>query len=193
MNGSSGSRDSEREAVFEGIYDTLWAPLQRHVECVVDDDSEVAEIVSEVFLLAWRKLDAAKPLGLVWLIRAADNKLKDRERSRRARARMMDTVHAVYAKPSDDDMLEHLAVRHAIATVLTQRERRIVMLAYWDQLAAGEIAELLRCSQATVWTTLSRARKKLEAELGVGDDPEATSETARLAVEVARPAPRTAG
>ncbi|MEV4667583.1 RNA polymerase sigma factor [Microbacterium sp. LWO12-1.2] len=191
MNGRSEARNGEREAVFKGIYDTLWAPVQRHVECVVEDDSEVAEIVSDVFLLAWRKLDVAKPLGLIWLIRAADNKLKDRERSRRARARAMDTVHAVYAAPSDDDMLDNLAVRQAVATVLTQRERRIVMLAYWDQLAAGEIAELLRCSQASVWKTLSRARKKLEVELGLGDG-EAAAE-ARRAVEAARPAPRMTG
>lgn len=191
MNGRSEARNGEREAVFKEIYDTLWAPVQRHVECVVEDDSEVAEIVSDVFLLAWRKLDVAKPLGLIWLIRAADNKLKDRERSRRARARAMDTVHAVYAAPSDDDMLDSLAVRQAVDTALTQRERRIVMLAYWDQLAAGEIAELLRCSQASVWKTLSRARKKLEMELGLGDGEDAAE--ARRAVEAARPAPRTTG
>lgn len=191
MSGRSDARDREREAVFKEIYDTLWAPLQHHVECVVEDDSEVAEIVSEVFLLAWRKLDAAKPLGLVWLIRAADNKLKDRERSRRARARALDAVHVTYADPNDEDMLDSLAVRHAVDTVLTPRERRMVMLAYWDQLAAGEIAELFRCSQATVWTTLSRARKKLEAELGFGADE--VSDQARIAVETARPNPRTTG
>ncbi|MFJ2552877.1 RNA polymerase sigma factor [Microbacterium sp. NPDC087591] len=191
MSGRSQARDSTREAVFKEIYDTLWAPLQRHVECMVDDDSEVAEIVSDVFLLAWRKLDTAKPLGLIWLIRAADNKIKDRERSHRARARAMDTVHAVFAAPGDDDMLETLAVRHAIEKVLTQRERRVVKLAYWDQLAAGEIAELLRCSQASVWTTLSRARKKLEAELGLGEGEPAVE--ARRRVEAARPAPRTTG
>lgn len=191
MSGRSQARDSTREAVFKEIYDTLWAPLQRHVECTVDDDSEVAEIVSDVFLLAWRKLDTAKPLGLIWLIRAADNKLKDRERSSRARSRAMDTVHTVYVAPSDGDMLETLAVRHAIEKVLTLRERRVVKLAYWDQLAAGEIAELLRCSQASVWTTLSRARKKLEAELGLGEGEPAVE--ARRRVEAARPAPRTTG
>ncbi|MCK2037012.1 sigma-70 family RNA polymerase sigma factor [Microbacterium sp. SSW1-49] len=191
MNGRSDAGRSPREAVFKEIYDTLWAPLQRHVECVVDDDSAVAEIVSDVFLLAWRKLDTAKPLGLIWLIRAADNKIKDRERRSRARARAMDTVHTVYAAPSDDDMLDTLAVRHAVEVALTQRERRIVKLAYWDQLSAGEIAELLRCSQASVWKTLSRARKKLEVELGLGTG-EAAAE-ARRAVEAARPAPRTTG
>ncbi|MHC9044295.1 RNA polymerase sigma factor [Microbacterium saperdae] len=191
MSGRSEARSTQREAIFKEIYDTLWAPVQRHVECVVEDDSEVTEIVSDVFLLAWRKLDAAKPLGLIWLIRAADNKLKDRERSRRARARAMETVHAVYAAPGDDDMLDALAVRHAVVKALTQRERRIVMLAYWDQLSAGEIAELLRCSQASVWTTLSRARKKLERELGLGESEGAAE--ARQAVEAARPAPRTTG
>ncbi|WEK60032.1 MAG: sigma-70 family RNA polymerase sigma factor [Candidatus Microbacterium colombiense] len=191
MSARSEARDADREAAFKKIYDTFWAPIRRHVECVVDDEHEVSEIVSDVFLLAWKKLDPSRPLGLIWLLRAADNKLKDRERSRRARERAWEAVHTVYAAPSEESLLDSLAVRHAIDTVLTPRERQIVMLSYWDQLAAGEVAQVLRCSQASVWTTLSRARKKLETELGldqVDDEPDALGTTS-----AAESDPRSAG
>lgn len=161
--------EAERERVFTELYAQHWAAVQRHVECLVEEDSEVAEIVADVFLLAWRKLDVSRPLGVVWLLRACDNKLKDRARSQRAHARAIDAVRAAHTH-RNDDVLDTLAVQRAIATVLTPRERRIVMLAYWDRLAAGEIAELLRCTQGTVWTTLSRARGKLQAELVFAED-----------------------
>ena len=49
------------------------------------------------------------------------------------------------------------------------------MLTYWDGLAVGEIAELLRASESRVRKTLGRARERLHAELGsegliTGDD-----------------------
>ena len=166
MSRRAEERAAERERVFTAIYAQHCAAVQSHAECTLDDDSEVAEVVADVFLLAWRKLDPACPLGLVWLLRACDNKLKDRDRSERAHARAIDAVRTGHRAPQGD-LLDALAVRRAIDTVLTPRERRIVILAYWDRLAAGEIAELLRCSQGTVWTTLSRARRKLQSELGL--------------------------
>ena len=59
--------------------------------------------------------------------------------------------------------------------VLTTRERRIIMLTYWDGLAEGEIAELLRASEPRVRKTLHRAQTRLRRKLGLegvtsGDD-----------------------
>lgn len=150
-----------------------WARVQHHVECAVDDEEEAADLVSEVFALAWLKLDERKPLGLIWLLRTADNKLKDRERKTRAEDRALEALRRRPQGERPSDILDALAVRHAIAVVLTPREKRMIVLFYWDRLAAGEIAELLRCSQSAVFTTLSRARAKLERELGLDRLPEA--------------------
>jgi len=120
--------------------------------------------MSEVFSLAWVKLDERAPLGLDWLLRVADNKLKDRSRNLRARDRAIEAIR-LFSRRGIHDLLDSLAVRQAIEVVLTPRERRLINLFYWDRLAAGEIASLVGCSQAAVFTTLSRARSKLEAEL----------------------------
>lgn len=157
---------AERVGVFNEIFVAHWGAVRHHVECVLDDDDEVSDLVSEVFSLAWVKLDVLRPLGLIWLLRTADNKLKDRDRTLRVRAGAMEAVRRMAEGARAHDLLDSLAVRHAIDSALTPRERRFVIFFYWDRLAAGEIAELDRCSQASVFTTLSRARAKLIGELG---------------------------
>jgi RNA polymerase sigma factor (sigma-70 family) len=168
------AREAERVAAFNTIFAANWARVQHHVECVIDDEEEAADLVSEVFALAWLKLNERKPLGLVWLLRVADNKLKDRARTARAEGRALEALRSRTTGERSSDILDAIAVRHAIESVLTPREKRMVVLFYWDRLAAGEIAELLRCSQSVVFTSLSRARAKLEHELGLEDLPDAS-------------------
>lgn len=157
---------AERVGAFNEIFVAHWGSVRHHVECVLDDDDEVSDLVSEVFSLAWAKLDPLRPLGLIWLLRTADNKLKDRDRTLRARAGAVEGIRRMIEGSRAHDVLDSLAVRQAIDSVLTARERRFVIFFYWDRLAAGEIAEVDRCSPASVFTTLSRARAKLIGELG---------------------------
>lgn len=165
------SREDRRVIAFNHVFEENWARVRHHVECVIDDPDEVSDLVSEVFSLAWSKLNERKPLGLIWLLRVADNKLKDRERRTLTEIRVMEALRRGSKSQRSADSLDAIAVRHAIDAVLTLREKRMIILFYWDRLAAGEIAELLRCSQSVVFTTLSRARAKLEAELGPLREP----------------------
>lgn len=159
-----------RRAVFAEVFDTNWSRVRRHIEAYVDDSDEVDELVSDVFGLAWEKLKPAHPMGLPWLLRTADNKLRDRDRRTRSRDRAMEAlVRGVEDRPHAVDELERVAVRDAVSA-LSSHERRVVIMTYWDELSAGEIAETLRCSQGSVWTTLSRARGKLRDRLGLSPD-----------------------
>lgn len=153
-------------AAFSRVFDAHWATVRAHIECHLDDEDEVSDLLAEVFSVMWAKLDAANPPGLLWLLRVTDNKLKDRDRSLRARAKAMDAISHREGIRQASDLLDEIAVRQAVATVLTPRERRFVTLFYWDRLSAGEIAEMLHCSQSVVFTALSRARAKLVVELG---------------------------
>lgn len=150
--------------MFSNIFRAYGENIRHHIACEVDDEDEVSDLVSEVFSLAWIKLDERAPLALGWLLRVADNKLRDRSRNLRARDRAIDAIQ-LFSRRRFQDLLDSLAVRQAIDLSLTPRERRIVNLFYWDRLSAGEIASLVGCSQAAVFTTLSRARSKLGAEL----------------------------
>lgn len=157
-----------KEVVFRRLFDDYWPRVHRHLDCYIDDSDEVDEITAEIFTVAWRKLDAAHPMPLTWFLRAANNKLRDRSRRVRSRDRALEALVRGLESPSEKlDPLEVLALRTALIA-LSARERQIVVLTYWDDLSAGEVAEVLRTSQSAVWTTLTRARAKLRAQLEGG-------------------------
>lgn len=175
MTGRSEDPNSLHDEVFTRVFDAHWAALRHHIEGAVTDDDEVTEIVSAVFLEAWTRLDVAKPMGRVWLFRAADRELRARTGRTTSRLAVLDAVHHGMAGTSEepgaadlsaDEMPDRDSVLRALA-VLTSRQRRIIMLAYWDGLTEGEISELVRYPRRSVRTILRRAEKRIRDALGL--------------------------
>jgi RNA polymerase sigma factor (sigma-70 family) len=167
MNARSLDPNAVRNEVFTRVFDEHWASVRHHIECVVDDDAEVTEIVSEVFLLAWSRLKPARPMGRVWLLRAAERRLRARSGRRLTLHTALDAVHAgVTGDSTPPGRVGRAEVVRALG-VLSARERRIIMLTYWDGLAVGEIAELSRASESRVRKMLHRAQDRLRTELGL--------------------------
>jgi RNA polymerase sigma factor (sigma-70 family) len=167
VHGGSGVERLRRQRVFVELFEAHWARVRRHIECVVENDDEVDELVADVFRVGWEKLKPDSPMGLPWLLRTADNKLRDRERRSRSRDRaLVALTRRASVRASEFDALDRLEVRDALSK-LSARERRVVMMTYWDELSAGEIAEVMGCSQGSVWTLLSRARAKLRSHLSL--------------------------
>ncbi|MFJ4172565.1 RNA polymerase sigma factor [Microbacterium sp. NPDC089696] len=165
------SPDEHKAVVYRRLFDENWPRVRRHLACFLDDADEVDELTAEVFMIAWKKLNPAQPMGLTWFLRTADNKVKDTHRRARSKDRALDALTRGLQEPSEElHPLESLALREALRS-LNARERHVVVLTYWDDLTAGEVAEVLRCSQAAVWTTLTRARGKLRRNLDeTGED-----------------------
>lgn len=167
MNGRSHDRATRRNEIFNQVFDAHWAPVRHHIEWIVDDDAEVSETLSEVFLLAWARLDPDRPMGLVWLLRAADARLHGRARRPCPRTKALDAVHeGLGGDPRSIGVVGRAAVREAFVA-LSGRERRIIMLTHWDGLSVGEIAEVLRRPHPWVSRILSRAQDKLRLRLDV--------------------------
>lgn len=175
MSGRSPDPNTLRDEVFTRVFDDHWAAVRHHIECVIEDDVEVTEIVSEVFLLAWSRLKPAHPMGRVWLLRAAERSIRARSGRAMTLHTALDAVHTgVTGDPAPPGRVGRVGVGRAVG-VLTPRERRIIMLTYWDGLSVGEIAQLLRTSESRVRKTLHRAQNRLRSELGLegvvsGDD-----------------------
>lgn len=158
-----------KDVVFRRLFDEQWARVRHHLEMFVDDKDEVDDLAAEVFVIAWRKLDPTRPLAPAWFLRTAHNKLRDRSRRNRSRERAFEALTRGLEVPAEPlDPMEVLALRAAVQS-LNARERQVVVLTYWDGLSAGEISEVLRTSQAAVWTTLTRARGKLRRRLEGGE------------------------
>jgi len=164
VRGAPTGGSPSKEVLYRHLFDEHWPRVRRHVACFVDNAEEVDEIAAEVFVVAWRKLNPAKPMGLRWFLRVADNRLRDVMRRGQSRTRAIEAMTRGMQASEELDPLEALALRQALQS-LNARERQIVVLTYWDGLSAGEVSEVLRCTQAAVWTTLTRARQKLRGQL----------------------------
>ncbi|CAH0184152.1 RNA polymerase sigma factor CnrH [Microbacterium foliorum] len=153
-----------KAVLYRTLFDEYWPRVRRHVACFIDNSEEVDEIAAEVFVVAWRKLNPAKPMGLRWFLRVADNKLRDVMRRSQSRTRAIEAMTRGMQASEELHPLEALALRQALQS-LNARERQVVVLTYWDGLSAGEVSDVLRSSEAAVWTTLTRARQKLRGQL----------------------------
>lgn len=163
---SSGSEDpnSLRNEVFSRLFDENWAAVRHHIECVVDDDAEVTELVSEVFVTAWAQLRPGHPLGRPWLLRIADRRLRRQWRGIADRPAVTEAVHLAVMAGEPDGSLCHRDFLRALSG-LRVRERRIIMLTYWDGLTVGEIVESMRISRSRADRIFRRAQEKLRAAL----------------------------
>jgi len=167
MTGRGDDPNSLRNEAFSRVFDANWAAVRHHVECVIDEDAEVTELVSEVFLTAWIKLDPARPMARAWLLREADRRLRRRFGRIADRPAVTRAVHTGLAgQSSAGTAVPHDRILRALAG-LSAKERRIIMLTYWDGLAAGEAAESMGTSRPSAEKTLRRAQMKLRRGLGL--------------------------
>ncbi|WP_308220838.1 sigma-70 family RNA polymerase sigma factor [Microbacterium sp. CIAB417] len=168
LNTRSEQRQAEKRRVFDPLFSRYWLPVTRHVECYLDVDAEVYEVVAQVFQIAWERLRPARPGGLTWLLRIAEGVLRDRRRRGGLREPVLDAVHKnVVTNPAEASTLDRRDVLQAMAR-LNERERRVVVLTYWDGLSTGEAAEVMRSRPGAVRATLRRAREKLRDALEGG-------------------------
>lgn len=124
------------------------------------------EVVSDVFLAAWRQPEALRP-GLVkgWLAAVARNKAKNRLRQA---GRDLPLEEDALELPGPDDppgeyerAVERQLVRHAVDS-LPGPDREVFIRHYYYAQTVAEIADRMEMNQSTVKTKLRRGRMKLK-------------------------------
>jgi RNA polymerase sigma-70 factor, ECF subfamily len=136
------------------------------------------DVVSEVFLTAWRRLDRVPADALPWLLGVARRVLANTRRASGRHPTVALADVATEASPATDPA-ERLAVAQAFAR-LSERDREVLMLVAWDGLTGARAARALGCSVAAFHVRLHRARGRLTRALedaGARPDPSVLSET----------------
>jgi RNA polymerase sigma factor (sigma-70 family) len=140
------------------------------------------DLVSIVFLEAWRRVDKKLPSGkeLPWLFGIATNVVRNRRRSERRYAAALRRVSQPSSEPSfaddsderiDDEELMGRAL--ALLARLPRREQEVFALCAWSGLSYEDAAIALRIPVGTVRSRLSRARARLqELDPGIGHNGE---------------------
>lgn len=138
------------------------------------------DLVSIVFLEAWRRHDTPLPRGkeLPWLFGIATNVVRNRRRAERRHAAALKRVplpspDPSFADDSDQRVDDEELMGRALGLVarLPRREQEVFALCAWSELSYEDAAIALRIPVGTVRSRLSRARARLqELDPGIGHE-----------------------
>jgi|SRR5579859_3059012 len=189
MDPSDGRLWARSRAGDSGAFGLLF---ERHAKAIynycfrrVGDWAAAEDLVSIVFLEAWRRRDKALPDDKVlpWLYGIATNVLRNRRRSERrfaaALRRMPPTeADADFAERSDERLDDQRRMRRVLDLLaeLPRREQDVLALCSWMELSYEEAAFALNIPVGTVRSRLSRARIHLrELYAGYGHEEVCTN------------------
>jgi RNA polymerase sigma factor (sigma-70 family) len=163
---------------FEALFDQHSRAILGYALRRVKEPADAADVVSETFLVVWRRMDAVPHDGVrAWLYGVARRVLANSRRGDTRRDQLGDRLRqelAIALPPLEiDDRVG--AVRAALAT-LADDDQEILRLAFWEELAPIDIATVLGIPDATARTRLHRARKRLREALE-GPGPPAAPRT----------------
>ena len=138
------------------------AYARRHI-----GDDLAQEVVSDTFMVAWRKWDSVPDPAIGWLIATARGVIRNRRRSLR-RQHDLEARVALLDQVASPDATESVLVRqdalHRLAE-LSDQHREALLMTSWDGLTSEEAAEALGIRPAAFRRRVSRARASLN------DDP----------------------
>jgi RNA polymerase sigma-70 factor, ECF subfamily len=133
-------------------------------------DGEIEDLVQEVFLIAHRKLHqfdgSCSPgtwlYGICWRVASQSRRRRKIERLFGLRRREEATV---FPPENADQTLSKAQLKrhfHQLLDQLGSRKRQVLILYEVEGYSGAEIARLLGCKEATVWSRLHHARKDFQ-------------------------------
>jgi len=153
-----------REERFTQLHERHFEAIRRYAfrraPALADD------IVSETFLVAWRRIDDVPDDERPWLFGVARNARLNLQRSARRQQAAAGRLAAHPPNAADDADQRREALVPALSS-LSERDREILLLHAWEGLNRREIAAVLGCSAANVSVRLHRARTRFAAALAV--------------------------
>jgi RNA polymerase sigma-70 factor (ECF subfamily) len=163
MSGPDGSSPAER---FRLLHADTYPDLLRFVERRVPD-GEAEDVVSTVFLTAWRRFHELPDDTRPWLFAVARKTMANRARGL-LRRRALDVRLVSLPAPAPSDDATSAAVRIDLERAwraLRPADREVLALIAFDGLTAEQAATVLGCGRSTFAMRLGRARQRLQAAL----------------------------
>jgi RNA polymerase sigma factor (sigma-70 family) len=156
---------------FERLFQETRVSLSAYLVSRCNDPELAADLFSETYLIAWRKLNSIPPgdQARLWLFGVARNLMLKGFRQRRVADALVERLagelrRAHVEHPQIDD--QPRALLHAALNSLPEDDREILMLTAWEGLTPREIAAVMGISANVVRVRLHRARRRVEQRLG---------------------------
>jgi RNA polymerase sigma-70 factor, ECF subfamily len=165
-----------RRERFRAIYEANYAAILGYTLRRCPDPDDAADVVSETFLIAWRRLDAV-PVddARLWLYGTARRVLSNQRRGSRRRRQLGERLREDLrrAAPVAQEVEGRLASVAAAFSRLSFPDREVIGLAAWEGLDATELGQALGCTATAARIRLHRARRRLRRNLDENMGPEA--------------------
>jgi RNA polymerase sigma-70 factor (ECF subfamily) len=147
---------------FTSIYRLLLPQISRYLARRVDR-SDIEELASRIFEIAWQKrTQAPKGFELPWLYRIAGYVVSNHRRSEGVKASFLAAFRPSDASPSAEDIaISDLSLSEAWAK-LTPGERQTISLSSFEGLDNPSAARVLDISTNAFALRLSKAKSKLK-------------------------------
>jgi RNA polymerase sigma-70 factor (ECF subfamily) len=165
---------------FDALYACTAPWLLRFVRRMVGPD-DAEDVLAETYIQAWRELDRFDPERApvaVWLIVIARTRALDHlRRVRRRQSSESDAMREGDALASTEGTDPESCLAHAqelrllelqFQAGLSDEERTVLALAYFEGLTQSEIAARLAMPLGTVKTRMTRAQQRLRRMLACG-------------------------
>lgn len=174
------ANDQERRLRFERLYEELAPDVQAYVLRRVEQEL-ADDVVADVFVVAWRRLDDLPSAPLPWLLGVARKTVSNHLRSARRRSALLERLHAV-ERPSNVDASHIEPVLAALAS-LGERDREALRLVAWEGLSREEAASVVGCSTGTFRVRFHRARVRLGRALDAAAEASSPSPAMKSTAE----------
>ncbi|MBS1717948.1 MAG: RNA polymerase sigma factor [Armatimonadetes bacterium] len=152
------------QAAFDTLYRKYYGRVFSVARGILLDSDEAADIVQEVFSLAYKnliKFDHASKFS-TWLYRIAVNRSIQEARKRKRSTVSLDAVQAErLISPDQETTIGDPEIDSALVQ-LHPSDRMMLILHYWEELSLAEIATLMKCNPNAAKTRLYRARARLK-------------------------------
>ena len=163
-------RSARFEALFRMEYPAVAAYIRRRAEPDLVDD-----LVDEVFLVAWRRLERVPVEPRPWLLTVARNVLGTHIRgARRSRALSVRLATGEVDQTSPPALGDGQAA--AALAALRPKDREALLLVSWEGLSPSEAARVLGERPASFRSRLHRARSRFRQAL---EEPDSRADASR--------------
>lgn len=158
---SEGERERRR---FEALFVAYSPDILAYCGWRADSACDAQDAVAEVFLTAWRRLDALPEgdAGRVWLYATARRVIANQRRSSHRQVALYERLAldaAAVVQPPPSPTREETLVHEALGR-LGPGDREVLLLAEWEDLSPAQIAAVLGCLAITARGRLHRARRR---------------------------------
>ena len=154
-----------------------WSPLVFRLALrSLGDRTDAEDVAQQVFISAWRTrsgFDVSRSALGAWIVGITRHRIADAHEARSRSRRLEEVLVAeASARPTavDDDMADRVMVAEELDR-LEPVPRRVMQLAFYDQLSHSQIAETLGLPVGTVKSHVRRSLTRLRTRWEVDDEP----------------------